>query len=227
VPVLLYLVVPCRILLADDSLLIRSGIEGLLSGEPDIELVGAVSSLPELLVAADRLEPDMVITDVRMPPSLTDEGIVAACHLRMKFPDMGVLVLSQIADPIYLRRLVENGSARRGYLLKDNLATPGELMSAIELVSKGGSFIDPAVVELLVGQQSKLVESPITLLTGREVEILSALATGRSNQAIASDLFISHRAVEKHINSIFAKLGLFEDPVVNRRVQAVLMFLNA
>jgi DNA-binding NarL/FixJ family response regulator len=207
-------------------LLIRSGIEGLLQDEPTIELVGAASSLPELLAEVDRVGPDLVITDVRMPPTMTDEGIRAATELRKTQPDLGVLVLSQVADPAYLRRLVEDGSGRRGYLLKDNLATPGELMAAIDLVSKGGSFIDPAVVELLVNQQSKQASSPIGQLTTREREILSSVATGKSNQAIGEDLFISHRAVEKHINSIFAKLSLFEDPVINRRVQAVLMFLD-
>ncbi len=225
-PILSLFVPPCRILLADDSLLIRSGIEGLLHDEPSVELVGSASSLPELLDEVHRLTPDLVITDVRMPPTMTDEGIRAAADLRTSMPEMGVLVLSQVADPTYLRRLVEDGSGRRGYLLKDNLATPGELMSAIDLVSKGGSFIDPAVVELLVSQQLKQAASPIGQLTAREREILSAVASGQSNQAIGEDLFISHRAVEKHINSIFAKLSLFEDPEINRRVQAVLMFLD-
>lgn len=216
----------CRILLADDSLLIRRGIEGLLLNEPSVELVGAAASLPELLAEVDRTAPDLVITDVRMPPTMVDEGIAAAAQLRSTHPDLGVLVLSQFADGAYLRRLVENGSSRRGYLLKDNLATPGELMSAIDLIHRGGSFVDPTVVELLVDQQSKHLSSPIGQLTKRERDILSAVAGGKSNQAIGEELFISHRAVEKHINSIFAKLGLFEDPEINRRVQAVLMFLD-
>ncbi len=217
----------CRILLADDSLLIRRGIEGLLQNEPSVELVGSAASLPELLAEVDRATPDLVITDVRMPPTMIDEGIAAATHLRTSHPELGVLVLSQFADGTYLRRLVEGGSSRRGYLLKDNLATPGELMAAIELINRGGSFVDPTVVELLVDQQSRQVSSPIGQLTKRERDILSAVASGKSNQAIGDELFVSHRAVEKHINSIFAKLGLFEDPEINRRVQAVLMFLEA
>jgi DNA-binding NarL/FixJ family response regulator len=216
-----------RVLLADDSLLIRSGVEALLDGEGSVELVGAASSLPELLAEVERLKPDLVITDVRMPPSLTDEGVQAAVQLRASHPKVGVLVLSQVSDPSFLRRILDGGSGHRGYLLKDNLATPGELLTAIELVTSGGSFIDPSMVDLLMSQQAQRAESPIDQLTQREREILSAIATGRSNQAIGEDLFVSHRAVEKHINSIFAKLGLFDDPVINRRVQAVLLFLQS
>jgi DNA-binding NarL/FixJ family response regulator len=216
-----------RVLLADDSLLIRSGVEGLLEGEAGVALVGTASSLPELIDQVDRLQPDLVITDVRMPPTLCDEGIQAAVQLRESHPNVGVLVLSQISDPAFLRRILDGGSGRRGYLLKDNLATPGELLTAIELVATGGSFIDPSMVDLLMSQQSQRAASPIDHLTQRELEILAAIATGRSNQAIGDGLFVSHRAVEKHINSIFAKLGLFDDPVINRRVQAVLMFLQA
>jgi DNA-binding NarL/FixJ family response regulator len=135
-------------------------------------------------------------------------------------------VLSQVSDPSFLRRILDGGSGRRGYLLKDNLATPGELLTAIELVTGGGSFIDPSMVDLLMSQAQR-AESPMDQLTQREREILSAIATGRSNQAIGEELFVSHRAVEKHINSIFAKLGLFDDPVINRRVQAVLLFLQS
>jgi DNA-binding NarL/FixJ family response regulator len=215
-----------RVLLADDSLLIRSGIEGLLEGEESVTLVGSASSLPELIAEVHRVQPDLVITDVRMPPTMADEGIQAACQLRQSHPDVGVLVLSQVSDPSFLRRLLEGGSGRRGYLLKDNLATPGELVTAIDLINRGGSFIDPTLVDLLLSQQSQRPQSPVELLTEREREILAAIATGRSNQAIGDQLFVSHRAVEKHINSIFAKLGLFDDPVINRRVQAVLMFLQ-
>jgi DNA-binding NarL/FixJ family response regulator len=216
-----------RVLLADDSLLIRSGVEGLLVAEDHVELVGAASSLPELLVEVERLQPDLVITDVRMPPTLTDEGIQAAVALRETHPNVGVLVLSQVSDPSFLRRILDGGSGRRGYLLKDNLATPGELVTAIDLVASGGSFIDPSMVDLLMSQHAQRTESPLDQLTQREKEILGAIATGRSNQAIGEDLFVSHRAVEKHINSIFAKLGLFDDPVINRRVQAVLLFLQS
>jgi DNA-binding NarL/FixJ family response regulator len=218
---------PTRVLLADDSLLIRSGVEGLLEGEASVELVATASSLPELLAGVDRVQPDLVITDVRMPPTLTDEGVQAAVALRASHPNLSVLVLSQVSDPDFLRRILDGGSGRRGYLLKDNLATPGELLTAIELVAGGGSFIDPSMVDLLMSQQLQRVQSPLDVLTQREREILGAIATGRSNHAIGDDLFVSHRAVEKHINSIFAKLGLFDDPVINRRVQAVLLFLQS
>jgi DNA-binding NarL/FixJ family response regulator len=218
--------VTCRILIADDSLLIRTGVQGLVDGEPGVELVGAVGSLPELLEAVQRHQPDLVLSDVRMPPTYTDEGIRAAEELRRTAPGMAVIVLSQVADPTYLSRLIDGGSAKRGYLLKDRLAAPGELLTAIQVVHHGGSFIDPSVVELLVQAQSARRGSLMDTLSAREREILAGIATGRSNQAIGEALFISHRAVEKHINSIFVKLGLAEDPEINRRVQAVLLFLN-
>jgi DNA-binding NarL/FixJ family response regulator len=216
----------CRVLIADDSLLIRSGVQGLLEDEPGIELVGEAASLPELLAAVAEVRPDIVLSDVRMPPTHQDEGITAAEQIRRHLPEVGVIVLSQVADPTYLSRLIEGGSGRRGYLLKDRLSTPGELVAAISVVHQGGSFIDPSVVELLVNARAARQGSVLDTLTTREREILAAIATGRSNQAIGELLFIGHRAVEKHINSIFAKLGLEDDPVVNRRVQAVLLFLQ-
>ena len=215
-----------RIVIADDSVLVRAGVEALLGMEPGHEIVGVAGSLPELIEIVDQVSPDLVITDVRMPPTRVDEGIEAANRFRTSHPDVGVLVLSQFADPAYLRRLVDGGSGRRGYLLKDNLATPGELVTAIDLIHRGGSFIDPAVVELLVNQQSNKVSSSLTRLTERETEILAGIASGKSNVAIGEQLFIGHRAVEKHINSIFAKLDLFDDPDANRRVRAVLMYLQ-
>jgi len=215
-----------RIVIADDSVLVRAGVEALLSIEPGHEIVGIAGSLPELIEVVDQVSPDLVITDVRMPPTRVDEGIEAANRFRTSHPDVGVLVLSQFADPAYLRRLVDGCSGRRGYLLKDNLATPGELVTAIDLIHRGGSFIDPAVVELLVNQQSNKVSSSLTRLTERETEILAGIASGKSNVAIGEQLFIGHRAVEKHINSIFAKLDLFDDPDANRRVRAVLMYLQ-
>ena len=215
-----------RIVLAEDSLLVRTGVEGLLEGEGDLEVVASVASLPELLAAVRELTPDLVITDVRMPPTQTDEGIVAACAMRTSHPATGVLVLSQAADPGFLRRLLEGGSERRGYILKDNLATPGELLTAIDLIRAGGSFIDPAMVELLVAHQTRKQESPLSVLTERETETLTLVAGGYSNSAIGEKMFISHRSVEKNINSIFSKLGLPEDSTNNRRVLAVLLFLE-
>jgi DNA-binding NarL/FixJ family response regulator len=211
---------------ADDSLLVRVALESLLAAEPDLAIVASVGSLPSLLDAVQTERVDLVLTDVRMPPTLTDEGIQAAELLRAQHPEVGVIVLSQHADGEYLRRLVAAGSARRGYLLKDNLATPDQLTTAISLVRSGGSFIDPAVVEALVQQRQSRTDSKLTRLSTREVEILSGVASGRSNNAIAEMLFIGHRAVEKHINSIFTKLDLYDDPDANRRVQAALLFLQ-
>ncbi len=218
---------PCRIVIADDSMLIRAGIEAMLETETAISIVGQAASLDELLERVATEEPDVVVTDVRMPPGHFDEGIVAAGLLRSSHPAMGVVVLSQFADAAYLQRLVDGGSGRRGYLLKDRLASPGELARAINLVHQGGAFIDPTVVELLVDQQSKRVSSPLSFLTSRETEILAAIASGKSNAAIGQTLFVGHRAVEKHINSIFSKLGLHDDPDANRRVAAVLLFLQS
>jgi DNA-binding NarL/FixJ family response regulator len=220
------IVVSCRIVVADDSLLVRVALESLLESEPDLTIVASVDSLPSLLDAVQIEKVDLVITDVRMPPTLTDEGIQAAELLRAQHPDLGVIVLSQHADGEYLKRLVAGGTARRGYLLKDNLATPDQLTTAIGLVQAGGSFIDPSVVEALVQQRQTRTDSKLARLSPREIEILSGVASGRSNMAIADMLFIGHRAVEKHINSIFAKLDLNDDPDANRRVQAALLFLN-
>ncbi|CAB4580959.1 unannotated protein [freshwater metagenome] len=229
-----------RIVIADDSALVRAGVEAMLAsagscerdaaadgGPPPVEVCGRASSLDELYDVVERVGPDVVVTDIRMPPRHDDEGIAAAIRLRQSHPDLGVVVLSQYADPAYLQRLLAGGSSGRGYLLKDRLATPGELVTAIELVRRGGSFVDPTVVEQLVARQRVEASSPLTRLTARETEILAAIATGKSNAAIGEQLFIGQRAVEKHINAIFAKLDLHEDPDANRRVRAVLLFLRA
>jgi DNA-binding NarL/FixJ family response regulator len=215
-----------RVVVADDSLIARTGIEALLATERHLKVVASVASLPELFEAVDEHKPDVVVTDVRMPPSGTDEGIQAAEVLAGRHPDTAVVVLSQYADPTFLLRLVAQGSARRGYMLKDNVATPGELGRAIALVGEGGSFIDPAVVETLVCQQAGAARSAVSALTSREESVLAELASGKSNAAIAAKLFVGERAVEKHINSIFAKLGLLDAPDVNRRVMAVLTYLG-
>jgi DNA-binding NarL/FixJ family response regulator len=216
----------CRIAIADDSLLVRVALQTLLAAERELAIVASVDSLPALLEAVRTEQIDLVLTDVRMPPTLTDEGIQAAERLRQERPDVGVIVLSQHADGEYLRRLVAGGTAGRGYLLKDNLATPDQLTTAIGLVRAGGSFIDPDVVEVLVQQGQTRTDSKLVRLSPREVEILSGVASGRSNNAIAEMMFIGHRAVEKHINSIFTKLDLYDDPDANRRVQAALLFLQ-
>ena len=214
----------CRVVLAEDNLLVRAGVQALLDLEEDIEVAATAASLPELLERVAIHTPDVVVTDVRMPPSGTDEGIRAAVELRATHPGIGVIVLSQYVDPTYLMRLIDGGSSRRGYLLKEHVASPGELVSTIRLVNSGGSFIDPTVVDSLVSSRS--AGSPLDRLTNREREIMAEVATGKSNAAIAASVFVGERAVEKHINSIFSKLGLLDAPNSNRRVQAVLLFLQ-
>jgi DNA-binding NarL/FixJ family response regulator len=215
-----------RVVVAEDHLLVRAGVEALLSPESDLEVVGLCGSLPELMASVDRLNPNVVVTDVRMPPSMTDEGVRAATELRHTHPDVGVVVLSQFLDPSYLRALIADGSHGRGYLLKERVSAQGELVGALRAVAGGGSFIDALVVESLVAAENRSAKSPLRRLTVRETETLAELAKGRSNAAIAARFHVSGRAIEKHVNSIFAKLGLADDVDTNRRVKAVLMMLS-
>jgi DNA-binding NarL/FixJ family response regulator len=214
-----------RVVVAEDHLLVQAGITALLSAEDDLEVVGGCGTYPDLMAFVDQRTPDVVVTDVRMPPSMTDEGVRAAVELRSTHPQVAVVVLSLYLDPGYLRALIADGSQRRGYLLKQRAAA-GELASAVRAVAGGGSFIDAVVVESLVSAENRLAQSPLRRLTARELETLTEVARGRSNLAIAADFRISERAVEKHVNSIFAKLGLVDDRDVNRRVTATLMMLN-
>jgi DNA-binding NarL/FixJ family response regulator len=193
--------------------------------EDDFEVVGVCTSLGELLDSAAAERPHLVLTDVRMPPTGTDEGIQAATTLRTTHPEIGVVVLSQYADPDYALRLVADGSRGRGYLLKEHVATPGQLVAAIHAVAGGGSYIDPQVVDVMLQARSRS-SSPLGFLTAREREVLAAIATGCSNAAIAADFHVTERAVEKHINAVFSKLGLIEDSTMHRRVKAVLLFLS-
>jgi DNA-binding NarL/FixJ family response regulator len=214
-----------RVVLAEDNALLREGLSRLIAAEPDLELAGTCSDLPGLLAAVDEEPPDVVVTDIRMPPSGTDEGIRAANSVRERHPGVGVVVLSQYANPDYALALLEGGSARRAYLLKERVGDVGELLGAIREVARGGSVVDPKVVDALVTATSRAVKSDLDRLTPRESEILGEMATGKSNAAIAASLILSERAVEKHTNSIFSKLGLTEEPDVNRRVKAVLLYL--
>jgi DNA-binding NarL/FixJ family response regulator len=214
-----------RVVVAEDNLLVRAGVRALLEMQDDVELVGLCASLDELLLAVADARPDVVVTDVRMPPSGSNEGIRAANLLRRDHPDIGVVVLSQWADPSYALALVADGSRGRGYLLKERVGTVGELMRAVRTVAAGGSYIDSDVVDLMVAARSRQRSSPMTWLTARERQVLAELATGKSNAAIASELGVTARAIEKHINSLFAKLGLSEDVSTHRRVKAALMFL--
>jgi len=214
-----------RVVLAEDNALLREGLSRLIAAEPDLELAGTCADLPGLLAAVDEEPPDVVVTDIRMPPSGTDEGIRAANAVRERHPGVGVVVLSQYANPDYALALLEGGSARRAYLLKERVGDVEELLGAIREVARGGSVVDPKVVDALVTATSRAVKSDLDRLTPRESEILGEMATGKSNDAIAAALILSERAVEKHTNSIFSKLGLTEEPDVNRRVKAVLLYL--
>jgi Response regulator containing a CheY-like receiver domain and an HTH DNA-binding domain len=214
-----------RVLVAEDNLLVREGIVTLLNACPDMIVVGACCTYDELLAAAATEEPDVVLTDIRMPPTGTDEGIRAALVLRDRQPRIGVVVLSQYAEPAYAIDLFEHGSGGRGYLLKERVSDAVQIVHAIEEVARGGSVIDPVVVEALVQSRLKRSPSPIDGLTPREREVLEEMAQGRNNAGIAAALFLSERAVEKHINALFSKLGLSEEPDTHRRVKAVLLFL--
>jgi len=214
-----------RVVLAEDNALLREGVSRLIGAQGDLELVGVAGDLPALLALIEAQVPDVVITDIRMPPTGTDEGIQAATWLRQHRPEVGVVVLSQFTEPAYALALLEEGSAGRAYLLKERVAGVDELARAVRAVAQGGSVIDPLVVDELVKARSQRRTSDLSWLTPRETTILSEMAQGKSNAAIAATLGVSERAVEKHINSIFSKLGLSEERDVNRRVKAVLLFL--
>jgi DNA-binding NarL/FixJ family response regulator len=214
-----------RIVLGEDSYLAREGIMRALEELEEVDVVAICSDLDELRTAIDETRPDVVLTDIRMPPTNTDEGIRLAGELRRSHPDIGVVVLSQHAEPLYAVSLFEDGSDRRAYLLKERLKDEGELARALHEVARGGSVVDPHIVERLVGAQSTSAGSRVDKLTPREREILAMIAEGRSNAAIARALFITTRAVERHINGIFARLELEESAEANRRVQAVLVYL--
>ena len=214
-----------KVVLADDSYLVREGMRRMLENEPDIELLAVCEDYDSLLSAIASTQPDVVLTDIRMPPTGTDEGIRAAERLRQVRPAAGVILLSQYADPGYALAFLERGTEGRAYLLKERVADLDQLLAAIRQVAQGGSVIDPKVVEVLVAARSRATPSPLERLTPREREVLSLLAEGRSNAAVAEGLVLSERAVEKHINSIFAKLDLPETRDAHRRVKAVLLFL--
>ncbi len=215
-----------RVLLGEDNVLLREGMRGLLSTAEGIEVVAACADLPSVLESTDAMHPDVVLTDIRMPPSWTDEGVEVARHCRAAHPRTGVVLLSQYVDPGYVRALLASGSAGRGYLLKDRVSDVDELVSAVRTVAEGGSVVDPRVVEHLVNAGMSRGNDPVGQLTARELEVLAEMARGRNNAAIAGALFITQRAVEKHINSIFAKLGVARGDEAHPRVRAVLLYLS-
>ena len=214
-----------RLILADDSFIVREGLREILSAQPGVDVVAVCGDLDRLLEAVSEQEPDVVITDIRMPPSNTDEGIQAAARLRNSHPHLGVIVLSQYAHPGYVLALLESGSDRRAYLLKERVHDLGQLISAVEAVAGGGSVIDPKIVEVLVAARARADSSPLSDLTDAERRVLAEIAQGNSNAAIAESLQLSKRAVEKHTHAIFAKLGLASSAEVSKRVKAALLFL--
>lgn len=211
--------------MAEDNLLVREGLVSLIATQPDLHVVSTCGSLPELLEAVVQHDPDVVVTDIRMPPDHTDEGIRAAGKFRQTRPDLGVVVLSQFVNPAYALSLLEHGTKGRGYLLKDRVDEVDRLATAIRTVRSGGSFIDDEVVDALVRARTRRVDSPLRSLSQRELEVLAEMATGATNSVIAERLNVGEHAVEKHSNAIFSKLALTEDQEVNRRVKAVLVFL--
>ena len=216
-----------RVVFADDNYLVREGVAALLGEVEDIELVDTVDNSASLMKSVAENKPDAVLTDIRMPPSFTTEGIDAAKKIRADYPSIGVVVLSQYVEEDYAFELLEDGVSGMGYLLKERVSQLDELVRALHDVARGGSALDPKVVEGLLGRKASEAKSPLHGLTEREREVLETMATGRNNATIAKTLFMSERAVEKHIGSVFQKLGLIEEGEVNRRVMAVLAFLEA
>jgi DNA-binding NarL/FixJ family response regulator len=214
-----------RLVVGEDEYLIRAALAQVLAAAAGVEVSRFCTDAESLLAAVEEERPDAVLTDIRMPPTRSDEGIRVAETLRETHPSIGVVILSQFADPDYVLALLESGSAGRAYLLKERVSEPAELISAIEAVVDGGSVIDPKVVEVLVRARSMSASSPLAALTPREREVLAELAEGKSNAAIAQSLVLTKRAVEKHINSIFLKLDLASPEDVSRRVKAALLFL--
>jgi DNA-binding NarL/FixJ family response regulator len=214
-----------KVVIAEDNYLVREGTHRLLE-EAGVTVAAAVGTAPELLDAVRRLAPDAVLTDIRMPAGNHMDGIQAAHSIRADYPHVGVVVLSQHADEAYAFELLKNGTAGLAYLLKDRVGDVDALVRALHEVCRGGSIVDPIVVEALVSRRARLADSRLGTLTPRELDVLRGMATGGTNAAIAESLSLSQSAVEKHVSSIFAKLGLTEEPAVDRRVAAVLTYLR-
>jgi DNA-binding NarL/FixJ family response regulator len=217
---------PIGVVVAEDSYVIREFLTATLSATPEVELMAVCSNGKELETAIEVWNPDVVLTDIRMPPTHTEEGVRIASQLRETHPHIGVVVLSQYAEPAYALRLLEQGTGGRAYLLKERIRDKEELVHAIEAVARGGSVVDPAIVDVLIAARSRVAKSRLAQLTPRERELLAEIAAGKSNGAIAESLVLTKRAVEKHVNSIFSKLDLPETQDVSRRVKATLIFLS-
>ncbi len=215
-----------RVVIAEDNFLMREGIATVVGLDDGLQLVAACETFGELVEKVEELRPDVVMTDIRMPPTQTDEGIRAANLLRTEQPEIGVVVLSQYVEPAYALRLFEGGSEGRAYLLKERVGDGDELSTAVRRVANGGTMVDPKVVDALMRDHSRTGPSVLDRLTEREQEVLEHMATGASNGGIGEALFISARSVEKHINSIFTKFDLVQDSDTHRRVRAVLVYLS-
>jgi len=215
-----------RIVIADDNYLVREGTRRLLEDSGVVDVLATVGTAAELLQAVEALRPDVVLTDIRMPPGHQVEGIEAAHAIRKRYPSIGVVVLSQHSDAAYAVQLLKDGTDGLGYLLKTRVGELDELLRALREVAAGRSVVDPGVVERLVDYRSRQAESPLRLLSPREVDVLREMAEGKSNSSIAADLHLSESSVEKYVNSIFSKLGLTEERLLSRRVAAVLAYLR-
>jgi DNA-binding NarL/FixJ family response regulator len=218
--------VPIRVVLAEDHYLVREGVRRLLDNQADVEVVTTCTDLDSLLATVDEDSPDVVITDIRMPPGETDEGIQAAVRLRETNPDVGVVVLSQYAEPEYALALLDGGSERRAYLLKERVDDVEQLVAAIRAVADGGSVVDPKVVDVLMADRDRPSSSALDELTPRERDVLREMAEGKNNAAIAHTLFVTERSVEKVIHSIFVKLGIAWETEIHKRVKAVILYLT-
>lgn len=218
---------PLRVVIAEDNYLVREGTRRLLEDSGEVDVLASVSNADELLQAVDGLRPDAVLTDIRMPPGHQVEGIEAAHAIRKRHPGIGVVVLSQHSDAAYAIQLLRDGTDGLGYLLKTRVGELDELLHALREVAAGRSVVDAAVVERLVDYRSRQTESPLRMLSEREIDVLREMAEGKSNSAIAGVLHVSESSVEKYVNSIFSKLGLSEERLLSRRVAAVLAYLRA
>jgi DNA-binding NarL/FixJ family response regulator len=219
---------PITVVMAEDDVLVREGVRAILAASPELDLRAVCADADELRAAVAAHSPDVVVTDIHMPPHLADDGIRIARELRRDRPATGVVVLSSRDDPQHALDLLEGGTGGRAYLLKERIAEPGQLVEAVRQVARGGSMIDPRIVESLIrsssrGHPARL--SPLAALSPRELEVLAAMAAGANNSSIATRLVVTVRAVERHINSLFAKLGLSDEPDYHRRVRAVLLYL--
>jgi DNA-binding NarL/FixJ family response regulator len=217
---------PLRVLIAEDAYLMREGTRRLLEEQDDVEVIGTAGTLDGVLTEARRLQPDVVLMDVKMPPTHTTEGIDAAHAIKAERPETGIVMLTQHDDEEYVWALLESGVAGYGYLHKIRVGDVEQLVRALHEVAAGGSVLDPRIVDTLLARRSRKPGSPLAGLTPAELDVLRLMAEGRSNQAIADALFVSLGTVEKRIAAVFAKLGLRHEADLNRRVAAVLIYLR-